>query len=455
MNHALLRIVANVALGNIPSGADAAFPQWDGPDATTVRVQAVLYSSLAITILAAFFAVLGKQWLNRYAQVEMRGSVIDRSRYRQRKMDGMDTWHFDLVMECLPLMLQAAILLISCALSDYLYLINKVVASVIIGITAFGLLFYILIISAATLSFNCPFQTPPSLIFRYLIRFDEKHRKYLKRTGRWIRHIFSQGKKLLWRKPGGPHGATNMVVEENPVGHIELQMPNQSNHLGPLFTKDTDWENYVLDSNCIAWMFKMCTDADFVIAIMKFIPEVVWHADIHNVPLEKLYDTFVGCFDCSSGCHVLIPKLKDKAYLSAKALLHLAVQRKCIGGGSNEHFESISEKYLRMRPKPQNCYSDLESTLCIIDRVFGGSEPIHWQDFSFSVPHHVWIGHILVYHAWEALEKEKLSSADIKGFISYSSQLQHLPVMADCFILIGFLLGLTLHRDDLSTVDKR
>ena len=163
---------------------------------------------------------------------------------------------------------------------------------------------------------------------------------------------------------------------------------------------------------------------------------------------------------------MLIPKFKDKAYLSARALLHLSVQRKSIGGRSKKHFESISSKYLSVKPKPQDCYSDLDSTLCIIDRVLGDSELIRWQDFSFSVPHHAWISHILVYHAWGALNEDKSSSSDIKGFVSRSSQLQpHPPVIADCFFLIGFfligffligfLLGLTLHEDDLSTVDER
>ena len=112
MSYHLLKIVASVSLGNVPTGADAAFPQWNGPDPIIVNVKVILYSSLAASVLAAFIAMSGKQWLNRYAQVEMRGSIIDRGRHRQRKMNGMVTWHFDLVMECLPLILQAALLLL-------------------------------------------------------------------------------------------------------------------------------------------------------------------------------------------------------------------------------------------------------------------------------------------------------------------------------------------------------
>ncbi|KAF9645866.1 hypothetical protein BDM02DRAFT_3062169, partial [Thelephora ganbajun] len=57
LNHTLLKIIA---------GVDTPLPQWNGPDSTTVYVQATLYTSLLVSLLAAFIATLGKQWLNRY-----------------------------------------------------------------------------------------------------------------------------------------------------------------------------------------------------------------------------------------------------------------------------------------------------------------------------------------------------------------------------------------------------
>ena len=74
MNNALLKIVASVALGNIPTGLDAAFPQWNGPDPSIVRIQAILYSSLSTSLFAALIGILGKQWMNRYASAD-RGSA--------------------------------------------------------------------------------------------------------------------------------------------------------------------------------------------------------------------------------------------------------------------------------------------------------------------------------------------------------------------------------------------
>ena len=69
-------------------------------------------------------------------------------------MNGMVTWKFGLVMECLPLMLQAALLLLGYGLSDYLFSTNGAASAVIIGFTAMGFLFYLLIVFAATLSYN-------------------------------------------------------------------------------------------------------------------------------------------------------------------------------------------------------------------------------------------------------------------------------------------------------------
>jgi len=155
MSYDLLRIVASVHLGTVPTGLDAVYPEWTGPDPIVIRVQTTLYCSLAASLLAVFVAMLGKQWLNHYAKAEMRGSVIDHSRHRQSKMNGVVTWHFDFVMECLPLMLPAAFLLLGYALSDYLFSINRGVASVV-DFTSFGLLFYLLIISTVTLSYSKP-----------------------------------------------------------------------------------------------------------------------------------------------------------------------------------------------------------------------------------------------------------------------------------------------------------
>ena len=165
---ALLRVliyeINNATFGdNVPT-----LPQWTGPPPTMVHVQAILFASLAISLLSAFLAMLGKQWLNRYAPADMRGSAIERSHNRQRKLDGIVVWYFDNVMESLPLMLQAALLLFGCALSQYLWDISITVAFVIAGFTSFAVVFYLFIIVAGAVFESCPYQTPGSYILRHL-----------------------------------------------------------------------------------------------------------------------------------------------------------------------------------------------------------------------------------------------------------------------------------------------
>ena len=460
MNHTLLKIIASATLGNIPTGANVVLPEWNGPDSTIVHAQAVLYSSLLTSLLAAFVAMLGKQWLNRYTSVE-RGSVVDRGRNRKRKMDGMVTWQFGLVMECLPLMLQAALLLLGYALSDYLFFINKVVASVIIGFAVFGLFFYFLIVSAATLSYNCPFQTPLSLLLHLLIHFDNGHRRYLKQSKRWSRQVVSQMKRWYWTKSGGPHDLGRFGIPDgNNLGeHIELHVASQQ---PPIFNLETDWDNwdgYIVDSNYVAWMFEMPMDMDVTAAIAGFIPEIVWHPDTQAIPLERLYDIVLKCFDHSSGHPILKPALKDHAYLSAKALVHVGILHRCIGNGSeNAELKSIMDRHQGMGFGHYKGDSDLESTLGFVDRVFGSFGPINWQDFSFSIPHCAWVAHILLCRAWDLLRKGKPVPNYIKEFVHCSLQLDPaptVPIKADCLFIIALVLKIGLHPWDLLVIDKR
>src|SRR5579872_7460096 len=120
-----------------------------------------------MSLMSAFVAMLGKQWLYRYRR-HTGGSIIERCGNRQRKFDGLEKWRFHLFIESLPMMLQLALLLLACGLSRYMWSVNMSVARVIISFTVLGVLFYIAILVAGTSSYVCPFQTPVSLALRSL-----------------------------------------------------------------------------------------------------------------------------------------------------------------------------------------------------------------------------------------------------------------------------------------------
>jgi hypothetical protein len=120
-----------------------------------------------MSLLAAFVAMLGKQWLNRYLR-HTGGSMIERCGDRQRKFDGLEKWPFRFCMESLPIMLQIALLLLTCGLSRYVWSVNTSVGRVVLSFTVIGVLFYIAVVVAGACSYECPFQTPMSIGLRHL-----------------------------------------------------------------------------------------------------------------------------------------------------------------------------------------------------------------------------------------------------------------------------------------------
>jgi hypothetical protein len=72
-------------------------------------------------------------------------------------------------MEALPLMLQASLSLLGYALSRYFWEVNATISTVNLGFTSFGLLSYIVIVIAGTISENCPYQTPSARINRHIL----------------------------------------------------------------------------------------------------------------------------------------------------------------------------------------------------------------------------------------------------------------------------------------------
>jgi len=244
-----------------------------------------------------------------------------------------------------------------------------------------------------------------------------------------------------------------MPDEEN-----RLELPTADRQPSPLFDGKVDWDGYLVDSNSVTWMFKVPRDTDTIMDILKFILDVVWHAGIRITPLENLYNIVLSRFDHSSGHPIVISELTNEAFLSAKALLYLAIQRKCLGSKSDKAaFKSISSRHRTISSHYEG-NPDLEVTLRIIDHIFGDPEPVYWENLTLTIPHHAWMSHILLYRTWGVLRKGEPLSDDIEEFVSHSLQLNPLPpatIVADCLLIVGLVLGINLHINDLLVADKR
>ena len=121
-----------------------------------VQVQTILHASTALSLFALFLVmVVVLRWFPECALVNTQGPSIEHSQNRQWKLDRIDH-----VVESLPFMLQAALLLRGCALSRYLLETNPTVASVIINLTFLSALVYLYIAIVGVVFPTWSYQTP-------------------------------------------------------------------------------------------------------------------------------------------------------------------------------------------------------------------------------------------------------------------------------------------------------
>ncbi|KAF8202018.1 hypothetical protein K438DRAFT_1965469 [Mycena galopus ATCC 62051] len=121
-------------------------PQFVPGQPTPIQIvvaQSLLYITMFTTLLAAFFAVLGKQWIMYYQAAGSRGTIEERGLERQRKLDGLQRWKFDTVLQMFPLLLQIALAKFSIALCIYLWTIHPPIAIIVLGLTALGFTFFL------------------------------------------------------------------------------------------------------------------------------------------------------------------------------------------------------------------------------------------------------------------------------------------------------------------------
>jgi len=182
--------------------------------------------------------------------------------------------------------------------------------AVVVGYTIFGALLFAAIVVISVLDPDCPFQTPLSLLIRFIINKVEV---------RWKKHRIPVATNLTNLVGGG------LTVGAAPLHALHRQVFHSSLSLS--------WEKgYKLDARCIIRMLGMSTDMNTIRLTMDFVQGVVWNSGIKNImiPLGWIYRKITSCFDFTHPqTPILIPALRDVAYLSAKAFAHIQFQQHC------------------------------------------------------------------------------------------------------------------------------
>ncbi|KAJ7186545.1 hypothetical protein C8R46DRAFT_276420 [Mycena filopes] len=139
------------------------------PPTIIVLVQGMMYASLFTTLLAALLAVLGKQWLMYYLSAGSRGTLEERGLHRQHKLDGLEKWKLETVLQMFPLLLHFGLLLFAAGMSVYLWTVHHTIAILVMALTAVGCCLYLFLLVSAMSSEDCPFQTPLAPLLTHLL----------------------------------------------------------------------------------------------------------------------------------------------------------------------------------------------------------------------------------------------------------------------------------------------
>jgi hypothetical protein len=488
---ALLRVILynmnNTAFGgNIPS-----LPQWTGPPRVMIQVQAMLYASFAASLLSALLAMLGKQWLNRYASTDMRGTGIERSQDRQRKLYGIVTWYFDHVMESLPLMLQFALLLLGCALSLYLWGIDVTVAWVVVGVTVLGVTLYVFFVIAGAASASCPYQTPGARILRHIHYLILPHILYtlpniLGSLPSAFRDLIRESKCLVlfsanewyeWHYWTQNVSVLLMYILSFPcrlaydVYQLTLEMVVV---LIVLAFKVWSWLRRMrgwirnarfararqlnqrvamLDSRCISWILQTSLEKGIRLTTLKFLTTTPTLADFTPTLVSDCFGIFIDCIKISKRSPVVVQGMEQLAETSTMCFF-LAYSHLSTIDPMPSVLVDIHQHYRRIFP-PDLDFSGLpfHYTLGIIHEAIHSRKPetpIEWRDYKPTNREHVAVARALSKLSWSEYQRSEYQRSERNMvprqclcFVSHSLFQDSLPppIIADCLLIIAIDLG--------------
>ena len=494
---ALLRVliykVDNTTFGNNPP----TLPQWSGPPHTIVQVQAILYASLAASLLSALLAMLGKQWLNRYALTDMRGTAIERSQNRQRKLDGIVTWYFDYVMELLPLMLQAALLLLGCALARYLWGVDITVASVVLSVTSSGVILYILILATGAASESCPYQTPGSRAFRHLkpevqrifrsttaaaVSFPSVvasifRESYVIRTikvhATYYHPWWSRGKIIPFLKDTVRMFPRALAIDIRRLGRAMIRpLVSFGSTVTWLFAslarrvyeapstpgQGTDQQTIALDLRCVSWMLRTSLDKAVRLSTLEHLATVVALPDFDPTLVADCFGVFIGCVNVRNCKVAIVRESEALATISATCFLRTFHYLSVTDPTSNvianlrQRYNSVFPFVPDFRGLPFYC------TMAKIHDLV--NRRVRWGNYRPSAQGHVPVARDIYKAAqveYQKTQHRKVPRWTLR-FTLHSLSLDPLPptsVVADCLSIIAIDLGCNMSNTGAANLDER
>ena len=459
--------------GDIPP-----LPQWTGAPRTMIHVQAMLYASLAASLFSAFLAMLGKQWLNRYVSTGMRGTGIERSWDRQRKLDGIIAWYFDHVMESLSVMLQIALLLLGCALSLYLWGIDVTIACVIIAVTALGVISYIFAVVAGTASTSCPYQTPGARILRYVVYRILPDIHY---------HILRPIPGLLRSAPGALFSNSTffkffdvalaaffngcicflptyilcfplLLVYDaykftrsiaRALVALALRVLSWIRSMRSARARRLDRRTAALDSQCISWILQTSLEKGIRLSTLKLLATTPTLVEFSLLLVSNCFDILIDCIKVNNRNPVIVQGMEQLAEASAMCFF-LTYSHLSTMDPMSSILGDIRQRYGRIFTPDLN-YADLPFPRILgrIHEVIHSRQdfetptelPAEWKDYEPTDHEHVAVAHALTKLSWSERRRKEthLVPQQCLRFAAHSLSQHPVPpsVITNCLLIVA------------------
>ena len=349
--------------------------------------------------------MLGKQWLNRYASIDVRGSAIERSHNRQRKLDGLITWCFGYVMESIPLMLQGALLLFGCALFSYLWDINTTTASVVFGVATFGVLFHLFVVIAGATSSSCPYQTPGSHILLWTLSAVSSAFKVVSRLPQTFSTLRANvavcdprrcrrdfGRFLRRLECGTPSalavGAFHLGQEAGWFFvDFVCKMYGRLFSGSPAPDQGPERECTTLDLRCISWMLQMSPDEGSHLTTMEYLASMPTLVDFDPALIIFCFNILIGCVNVVNGCAVVARGSEQLAKTSALCLLR-TLSHLSVTDPMSDDLADLRQRYSKAFPSYTD-FGDLSfhhifRTIHFVFYPGGKHQRFGWEDYKPS-----------------------------------------------------------------------
>ncbi|QRV94442.1 transmembrane protein [Ceratobasidium sp. AG-Ba] len=139
------------------------------PSHSAVMVNILWLLSLSLSVAVSLISMLAKEWCYKF-MMGRSGPIYNQARRRQQNWNGIERWKMQELVNALPGLMHAALLLFAVGLCIYLWDIHTGVAIVVTAVTAIVGCIYVLTTLLPLFDRFCPYSTPVTPILGFLRR---------------------------------------------------------------------------------------------------------------------------------------------------------------------------------------------------------------------------------------------------------------------------------------------